>query len=94
MQQADSAMYAAKREGKNRVMYYSAEIGFQIHERLTLEHLLRGAVARNEISLHYQPEFDLADLRLIRFEALARWTHPTIASYRRSSSSPSPKRAE
>ncbi|MGA3373808.1 MAG: EAL domain-containing protein [Terracidiphilus sp.] len=78
MQQADSAMYAAKREGKNRVLHYAAEIGFQIHERLTLEHLLRGAVARNEISLHYQPEFDLADHRLIRFEALARWTHPII----------------
>jgi EAL domain-containing protein (putative c-di-GMP-specific phosphodiesterase class I) len=71
-------MYAAKREGKNRVMRYTAQIGFLVHERLTLENLLRGAVARHEISLHYQPEFDLIDHRLIRFEALARWTHPTI----------------
>jgi diguanylate cyclase (GGDEF)-like protein/PAS domain S-box-containing protein len=80
MQQADSSMYAAKREGKNRVMHYTADIGFQVHERLTLESLLRGAVARNEISLHYQPEFDLHDHRLVRFEALARWTHPTIGA--------------
>jgi diguanylate cyclase (GGDEF)-like protein/PAS domain S-box-containing protein len=78
MQQADSAMYASKREGKNRVTRYTSEIGFQMHERLTLENLLRGAVARNEVSLHYQPEFDLADHRLLRFEALARWKHSTL----------------
>jgi diguanylate cyclase (GGDEF)-like protein/PAS domain S-box-containing protein len=78
MQQADSAMYAAKREGKNRVMHFTPAIGFQIHERMTLENLLRGAVSRQEISVHYQPEFDLVDHRLIRFEALARWNHPTL----------------
>jgi EAL domain-containing protein (putative c-di-GMP-specific phosphodiesterase class I) len=78
MQQADSAMYVAKREGKNRVMCFTPEIGSQMHERLTLEHLLRGAVARREIHVHYQPEFELADHRLTRFEALARWTHPTL----------------
>lgn len=78
MQQADSAMYAAKREGRNRVQSYTAEIGSLTHERSTLENLLRGAVARQEIFVHYQPEFDLATQRLIRFEALARWTHPTL----------------
>ena len=78
MQQADSAMYAGKREGKNRRHCFTPEIGSQVHERLTLEHLLRGAVARNEISVHYQPEFELTGNRLIRFEALARWTHPTL----------------
>jgi diguanylate cyclase (GGDEF)-like protein/PAS domain S-box-containing protein len=80
MQQADSAMYSAKRDGKNRITHYTPAIGFQVHERLTLENLLRGAVARNEITVDYQPEFDLGDCRLIRFEALARWTHPTIGS--------------
>jgi len=80
IQQADSAMYVGKREGKNRVVYYTPEIGSRVHERLTLEHQLRGAVARNEISVHYQPEFELAGRRLTRFEALARWTHPTLGS--------------
>ncbi|MGD0831933.1 MAG: EAL domain-containing protein [Terracidiphilus sp.] len=80
LQQADSAMYAAKRDGKNRITHYTPAIGFEVHERLTLENLLRGAVARNEITVDYQPEFDLADCRLVRFEALARWTHPTIGS--------------
>jgi diguanylate cyclase (GGDEF)-like protein/PAS domain S-box-containing protein len=78
MQHADSAMYIGKREGKNRVTVFTSEIGTQVHERLTLEHLLRGAVARREIFVHYQPEFELADHRLTRFEALARWTHPTL----------------
>ena len=78
MQQADGAMYAAKREGKNRVVHYTPEIGVQAHERMTLGNLLRGAVSRREIFVHYQPEFDLKDNRLLRFEALARWKHPTL----------------
>ena len=78
IQQSDSAMYVGKREGKNHVTFYTPEIGSQVHERLTLEHLLRGAVARGEISVHYQPEFELVGHRLTRFEALARWAHPTL----------------
>ena len=71
-------MYVGKREGKNHVTCFTPEIGSQVHERLTLEHQLRGAVARKEISVHYQPEFELTGNRLTRFEALARWTHPTL----------------
>ncbi|MGO8759924.1 MAG: putative bifunctional diguanylate cyclase/phosphodiesterase [Terracidiphilus sp.] len=78
VQQADSAMYAAKRAGKNRAAYFTPEIGMQVHERSTLENLLRGSVSRREIIVHYQPEFELATNRLVRFEALARWIHPTI----------------
>jgi diguanylate cyclase (GGDEF)-like protein/PAS domain S-box-containing protein len=80
MQEADSAMYAAKREGKNRVMHYTPAMGVLVQERLSLENLLRGAIAREEIFLHFQPEFGVADHRLTRFEALARWTHPTLGS--------------
>jgi len=78
MQQADSAMYAAKRAGRNRAAWFTPEMGFEVHERSTLENLLRGAAARKEIFVHYQPEWDLKTNRLVRFEALARWTHPTI----------------
>jgi len=78
IREADSAMYAAKREGKNRIVHFTSQIGFLVNERLNLENQLRGAIARNEISVHYQPEFELATGRLVRFEALARWFHPTL----------------
>ncbi|HVO64262.1 MAG TPA: EAL domain-containing protein [Terriglobales bacterium] len=80
MQQADSAMYAAKRNGRNRVMYFTPELGSFVRERLNLENQLRAAMARGEIDVHYQPEFEVTSRRLVRFEALARWTHPTLGS--------------
>src|SRR5690349_23766975 len=61
-------------------MYFTAEIGFSVRERLNLENQLRGAIVRGEITVHYQPEFDIATRRLVRFEALARWQHPTLGS--------------
>ena len=78
LRQADSAMYAAKRSGRNRIMYFSPELSLMARERLTLENQLRGAIGRKEIHLDYQPEFDLRTGRLVRFEALARWMHPNL----------------
>jgi diguanylate cyclase (GGDEF)-like protein len=78
LQHADSAMYAAKRSGKNQVTYFTPELGASVRERLSLENQLRGAVARGEIGVHYQPEFDVPSRRLVRFEALARWSHPML----------------
>jgi diguanylate cyclase (GGDEF)-like protein len=80
LQQADSAMYAAKRNGKNRFMYYTPDLGSLARERLNLENQLRGAISRGEIAVYYQPEFDVAAQRLVCFEALARWQHPTLGS--------------
>ena len=80
MQQADSAMYASKRDGRNRATYFTPELGSMVRERLNLENQLRGAIARGEIQVHYQPEFDAVSNRLVRFEALARWTHPTLGT--------------
>lgn len=78
LRRADSAMYAAKRTGKNRAAHFSAELSLQARERLTLENQLRGAIGRGEIYVHYQPEFDVNKGRLVRFEALARWKHPEL----------------
>jgi diguanylate cyclase (GGDEF)-like protein len=80
LQQADSAMYSAKHSGKNQVKSFTRELGSFARERLTVENQLRGAIAREEIHLHYQPEFDVLSHRLVRFEALARWVHPTLGT--------------
>ncbi len=80
MKQADSAMYAAKRSGKNRAVLFNPELGLMARERLTLERELRGAIGRGEIYVDYQPEFSTTTGRLVRFEALARWRHPHLGS--------------
>jgi diguanylate cyclase (GGDEF)-like protein len=77
LQHADAAMYAAKKNGKNQIRCFTPELGSIARERMTLENQMRGAISRGEISLHYQPEFDVQSGRLVRFEALARWTHPS-----------------
>jgi diguanylate cyclase len=78
LRQADSAMYAAKRDGRNRAVFFSDDLSRNARERLTLENQLRGAIERGELQVHYQPEYDVASGQLVRFEALARWKHPVL----------------
>lgn len=78
LQQADCAMFAAKRNGKNRAVQFGDGLGNAARQRLMLEGELRRAIENEEITVHYQPEFDLATNTIVRFEALARWKHPTL----------------
>lgn len=78
LQQADCAMYAAKRNGKNRIVQFGDGLGHAARERLMLEAELRRAIADQQIFIHYQPEFDLTTQSIVRFEALARWAHPKL----------------
>ncbi|HEX4312014.1 MAG TPA: EAL domain-containing protein [Acidobacteriaceae bacterium] len=80
LQQADCAMSAAKKNGKNRVVQFGEDLGNAARERMTLEGELRHAIEAGEINVYYQPEFDLATNTIVRFEALARWTHPTLGA--------------
>jgi len=77
LRNADAAMYAAKRQGKNRAVFFTPEIGQAANDRLEFETHLRSALKNGELILHYQPEFELVSRRLVRFEALLRWEHPT-----------------
>lgn len=52
---ADAAMYRSKAKGRNRVEAYTRDLTAQASERIALEHELRRAVERNEMSLSYQP---------------------------------------
>ncbi len=73
---ADSAMYVAKRTGRNTFRFYSKEMTEVANERLMLESELRRAIARDELALMYQPKFDLASRQTTGSEALLRWNHP------------------
>lgn len=75
---ADAAMYRSKAKGRNRVEKYTRDLTAQASERVALEHELRRAIERNELSLSFQPKISLADNRLVGAEALIRWYHPTF----------------
>ena len=71
-------MTRAKREGRNTVRAFSVEQMQELEDRLVLGARLREAIARDELSLHYQPQLSAADLRITGFEALVRWTSPDL----------------
>ncbi|MFL6582203.1 MAG: putative bifunctional diguanylate cyclase/phosphodiesterase [Burkholderiales bacterium] len=72
---ADAAMYHSKKSGRNRFEFFTAELNAPVAERLVLANQLRGAIENNELTLHYQPQFDTATSQLIGAEALVRWNH-------------------
>ena len=74
---ADTAMYAAKEAGRNTFEFYSDSFYDKVRRRVTLEQELRLAVARNELSLVYQPTVGLSDGRVTGMEALLRWRSGT-----------------
>jgi diguanylate cyclase (GGDEF)-like protein len=73
---ADVAMYVAKSRGKNRFQRFSREMNSAASERLEIESHLHRALGRQELTLHYQPQFHVASGELAGMEALMRWNHP------------------
>lgn len=73
---ADTAMYSAKKRGRNQFNFYTVDMNAASLVHLTLENQLRRALERNELVLHYQPQIELATGKVIGAEALIRWQHP------------------
>jgi diguanylate cyclase (GGDEF)-like protein len=73
---ADAAMYHAKKEGSNHYLYYAEQMNASAMQRMKMETELRRALARNEFVLHYQPKVDMDSSRIIGMEALLRWQSP------------------
>lgn len=75
MQQADTAMYQAKRE-QLRHRLFSDELTLEARERLELGSQLRQALANDELEVHYQLQTDMTNGAWMGAEALLRWLHP------------------
>ena len=76
-QQADVALYRAKREGRGRVCVFNPSLTHEMVERCALESELRQAWANDSFELLYQPIFDARSRRVAGAEALLRWNSPT-----------------
>jgi diguanylate cyclase (GGDEF)-like protein len=77
LRNADTAMYQAKWDGKNRYVVFEPGMQDALQSRMELEMDLRDALANGEFFLAYQPTFNLRDMLPTGMEALIRWKHPT-----------------
>jgi diguanylate cyclase (GGDEF)-like protein len=77
LRKADTAMYRAKAEGRNRLAYFKEHMGVEAQRRAALDGDLRQALKRGEFVLHYQPLVEVRTGRVAAVEALLRWHHPT-----------------
>jgi diguanylate cyclase (GGDEF)-like protein/PAS domain S-box-containing protein len=76
VQQADLAMYTAKRAGRRRVAVFDQEMRVRADHRMELEAELRVALRLGQIELRYQPIVNTSTGDVLGFEALSRWNHP------------------
>jgi diguanylate cyclase (GGDEF)-like protein/PAS domain S-box-containing protein len=75
---ADSAMYAAKESGKDTYQFYNRKLSQDVQKRLDLEQELKHALDRNELLLHYQPQYLLDSGEIVGVEALLRWHNQNL----------------
>jgi diguanylate cyclase (GGDEF)-like protein len=77
LRDADVAMYRAKQRGRSRVEVFDESLSAAIEHREQTHHDLRRAIDSDEVLVYYQPIVDTVSYRVIGFEALVRWQHPT-----------------
>ncbi|MDF1762421.1 MAG: EAL domain-containing protein [Oleibacter sp.] len=73
---ADIALYIAKSSGRNTITFYEASMGVKVKEKLALMDDLKSAFHNEDFHLVFQPQIDIANNKVIGFEALVRWQHP------------------
>src|SRR5690606_8946777 len=69
VQHADAALYSAKADGRSTYRFFTAEPSLAAQQRVELETRMRRALARGEFELHYQPQINLRDGRIVGCEA-------------------------
>lgn len=78
LRNADTAMYVAKKSGRNQYHHYTPHLKAMAERQLSLVHGLSQALANQEFSLHYQPQVDVRSNRITGVEALLRWDSPEL----------------
>jgi len=73
---ADTAMYHAKREGRNNYQFYTPSMNATAVHRLAMETALRKAIELDQLRAFYQPVVDIQTREILGAEALLRWVHP------------------
>lgn len=77
LRNSDAAMYSAKNRGRAQATMFSEEMHTRASSRLDLESQLARVLEQHELCVHYQPIVDVRTERVVGFEALVRWVHPT-----------------
>ncbi|REE66718.1 PAS domain S-box-containing protein/diguanylate cyclase (GGDEF)-like protein [Paenibacillus taihuensis] len=80
LRHADSAMYAAKENGKNQFKFFEWKMNHTKNRRLAIEQALHAALEERQFHLVYQPIFQARTRQIISMEALVRWQHPTMGA--------------
>ncbi|MEM6485151.1 MAG: EAL domain-containing protein [Pseudomonadota bacterium] len=78
MRNADAAMYDAKEAGRDTYRFYSEQLTEKAYKQVLLDSALRKAVAHEELSLVFQPQYHVTETRVIGVEALLRWSHAEL----------------
>jgi len=77
---ADTAMYRAKKDGRNTFCFFAQEMQENSIRHLNLSNALRYAIERNQLEVYYQPQFSTKEYIIIGAEALLRWNHPEFGA--------------
>jgi len=78
LKNADTAMYLSKARGRNRYSFFTGDLNRSLGRRLQIEEHLRTAIDRGELSLEYQPQYDVKSRQMTGVEALLRWNSAVL----------------
>lgn len=78
LKNSDTALFDAKRNGKNNFKFFHESMSSSSLERFSIENAINESLLNHEFELYFQPQIDLHNDKLIGFEALVRWNHPSM----------------
>ncbi|MGI1669315.1 MAG: EAL domain-containing protein [Neptuniibacter sp.] len=76
LQNANRAMYQAKREGKNRITFFNSELNKEVQRHVQVHNEILKGIREGQFELYFQPIMDLENGGMPKCEALVRWNHP------------------